>query len=199
MRRWKELLGKADCLNGQSNGIAYDRIKLLVEIYNDLDYRSDMAAQYQVDAASDDQLVALLDERLANDLGAFWDQPFHEGRAMLDLFPERSTWVSGKIRDLHAQMLEKATETDRTETRNRPHYKAETAKLKDENAELRDKVKVIETQTAKVESEIETLRRENVELRSENEVLRIKVDQLTVDLSEARAAIRGLRSIPAGV
>lgn len=92
---YKQLLIEAKKLHGKAGLGAYQRAKILVQVFDDRDFRADHGN------LDDFQAADLLSEHVSDlCLG------FLELRAMLAHFPSEADWKNGNLRRMHAEMLE---------------------------------------------------------------------------------------------
>lgn len=89
---WKRLMLEARELMGQAGGVAYDRVVLLIQVFDDQDFK--------VDAGDDHKASHRLDE-LLGDLCL----DFLEARQLLRHYPDRDTWASGRLRKMYDDMI----------------------------------------------------------------------------------------------
>jgi len=165
---WKKKLFKSRELRGKTAEIVYDRITLLVEIYDDDQFRQDSGDPDDLSAAT------LLDAEVG-DLCA----DFLELRCVLDSFPNKGDWTDKNLKKLVAAAL------DGSRTR-RKSKKSErrTVTLK-EHEKIQVKAGEAEARAAQLGRVLDESQKDMETLRQENQSLR-------EDLAEARGRIREL-------
>jgi DNA repair exonuclease SbcCD ATPase subunit len=155
--KWEMKLKKVDDLIAQSNASLFDRVKLLIEIWDDVDFLA------HVDG-SVDKAELLLDAKLGD-----YGIGFFEARSLMKHFPKRPHWVGTPIR----QMLAEALEVERSErkerqepvTRKNPVPHAEHEKVMQQLEQTRERVDQAQDEVAGLRSEIAKLKEENATLR----------------------------------
>lgn len=155
-RRWKNWLLKAGELRGQAGEIAFERITLLNNVFEDREWREDSG---QVD---DFALAALLDAYV-EDLCL----PFLNLRAMREHFPDRKQWKEGKLASMHKQMIRERSEAEDTKkTRKRAKVKdleeanRQISQLSQENEGLKTEVRSLQLRVNELENENTLLRQQ---------------------------------------
>jgi DNA-binding transcriptional MerR regulator len=165
MPPYKKLLLQAQEMRGQSNGMIYDRARILCQVFDDGEFRED-------NGNIDDFRLAEILNNYIDDLGF----DFLDLRSMLDKYPDRESWVSGRLKRMLAAIREKRESPVRratlripiTETRKQLSRQLENLKREktiiassktDEIIRLKDRI-------AELEEEVERLTRENAELRA---------------------------------
>ena len=134
---YKRLLIQAKNLQANAKANVYKRVKLLVQVFDDADFRIDYGAD-------DFVLAGILDQYIA-DIG--WG--FMELRSIIEHFPDEADWKTGRLSKMHDEVVKarraKAAD-DKQESapvRRKPHRiaKADYEAVKNENRELRAKYK----------------------------------------------------------
>ena len=98
-RKWETQLHEARELRKRGSELLFDRVALLVSVYNDGSFRSWCAANETVD-------LDYLDEELSDTAASFMTL-----KAVLVEHPTRDEWVKHNIRDLIAQVIESQAES----------------------------------------------------------------------------------------
>lgn len=178
---WQEKLVEASKLRGQSGLAAYRRILLLNEVFNDVAWRD------RVGLSDDDKAMRTLDEYV-DDLAL----TFAELRAMLDFYPSKEVWGTGKLMSLYREMREAQAAASRLDGDERPQHKrikkADFEKLAEEKQQVEYKVKQLTETVQQERDEIIQLRRENASLREELAEARGRIKQLEKAVSRDLAA-----------
>jgi hypothetical protein len=144
---YKKLLEQAAQLRGQGGVGAFKRTKLLVEVFDDRDFRLD-------NGNIDDFKCAAILDTYVEDLAL----QFFDLRAMLEVFPKRSDWEQGKLRTMHQTVQDRRPRPERAVKPRKCATVAEVAALKDENKRLK-------AQLAAAQKRIKELQEENTRLR----------------------------------
>jgi DNA repair exonuclease SbcCD ATPase subunit len=155
--KWEMKLKKVDDLIARSNASLYDRVKLLVEIWEDKDF----LAHHDGDI---DKAEAMLDTKLGD-----YGIGFFEAQAILKHFPQRPHWVGNSIRAMLAKALE-AEEASRKEakspvTRKGPVPRKEHQEIVQQLEQSKKRVDGLQDETGRLRAEIERLREENAMLK----------------------------------
>lgn len=169
--RQRELAQAQAGLYGTIGGLTYDRVKLLVEVFLDKDFRADSGSP------SDDTAAKVLDAEVL-DLG-------FEFLQLHDIFqtnPDRKMWEDVLLADLYLATLEshkQATKDDPIATRwsttkkefdavaaDRDHQKAVASKLGQEKKQSVSELASLRQQVADLEDANHALRKENDSLRA---------------------------------
>jgi hypothetical protein len=177
---WKELLKQHDKLVRQSGGTLYERVSLLVRVYEDPHFAADMqkASKSPVEELS----ARVRDTCCANFLELF---------QMFKLFPSRKEWEGGNLADMRLKMLETLrSQKDKAQTNGKtkkPVKKEprETATL----AELKSMKQTIEVEKGKVKeakTEVEHLQ----DLLKEKDA---RIKDLELNLARAHEMMEALR------
>ncbi len=141
-RGYKKLLSEALALRTQGGKSAYQRTKILVQVFLNRDFRAEAG---NVD---DGRAAEVLDEYV-EDLAL----RFLELKAMYEYFPKDSQWSEGKLRSMYKEVMEAGAQPPR-EVQRRHKITLE------QYAELEAKWK-------KELARVQQLRKENTQLRSE--------------------------------
>lgn len=159
----------------------YDRVSVLIDVFNDREFR--VAEGLEDDGKAADYLT----EGYLPDTD--WD--FLNLRALMEFAPNREKWGGGKLKRLYAEMIEARRKANTKEgapiVRNRvtkEEYEKVQLGLKHAEARathLQDRV----TETLDL---IERLRTENRELREENALLKGRIQELERMLTRELAA-----------
>ena len=164
--RYVTALERAKAMMGESGVGAFDRAKLLIEVFDDVDWRA------KCGSLDDFGLGAILDDYL-NDLCL----RFHDLRQMVEFYPKRGQWSLGRLADMYDGMKEAGAVADEHEPK-RSRRSAKFADLEAANKEKKHlqaklrraegfgvQVKRLERQLAEARDRIVELERENAELR----------------------------------
>ena len=152
-RAYKKLLIEALALRAQGGKSAYQRAKLLVQVYQDRDFRAEAG---NVD---DFRAAEVLDEYV-EDLAL----QFLELKSMIEHFPKESQWGEGKLRSMYREVMEAGGEPER-EVQRRHKITLE------QYAELEEKWK-------KELARNRQLQKENVQLKSELDQVQTRLRRL---------------------
>jgi len=167
--RYVVALEQARAMMGQSGLVAFDRATLLVGVFNDAQWRA------KLDNLDDFGLAEILDEYLC-DLCL----RFHDLRRLLEFYPRRSQWASGKLADMYDEMIEAGIKVPEREAK-RTRQTATLAELKAliaEKQDLQQRVKTAENLRGRVEElemELELARKQIAQLERENVALRARL------------------------
>lgn len=163
---WKKLISEAESLRGQSGVNAHRRATILVQLYNDVDFRAERNL-------SDDDAVEEVFDDLVQDLCV----SFAELRAMLQEFPDEIYWADGKLSTLYDQAVEyiryrrKSSDEDKPTSSRRRITTKEYDSLAGEKQDIEARLKYIE----KTYNELVA---ENQQLRITNATLMGRIEQL---------------------
>lgn len=155
--KWEQKLKKVDDLIARSNASLFDRVTLLVEIWDDKDY----LAHHDGDI---EKAESMLDSKLGD-----YGIGFFEAQAILKHFPNRPHWVGNSIRTMLAKALE-AEEAVRKEAktpvvRKGPVPRKEHQEIVQQLEQSKKRVDGLQDETGRLRAEIERLREENAMLR----------------------------------
>jgi len=153
-RGYKKLLIEALALRAQGGKSAYQRAKLLVQVYQDRDFRAEAG---NVD---DFRAAEVLDEYV-EDLAL----QFLELKSMIEHFPKESQWDEGKLRSMYKEVMEAGGEPEREVQRRHKitleqyaemeeKWKKELARnrqLQKENAQLKSELDQVQTRLRRLE------------------------------------------------
>jgi len=179
---WQEKLVEVRKMQGQSGLKAFERARLLNEIFEDQAWRD------RATLADDDKAMKLLDPEV-EDLCL----SFAELRSMLNFYPNREVWGSGKLWTLFKEMRQAQEDAGKKNAEEKPARKGPVArveyeKLEQEKKEVEYKVKQLNDAVAQERDEISQLRRENADLREQLAEARGRIKQLERQLSREMAA-----------
>ncbi len=167
MTGWKKKLAQAKDLRKQAAALIYDRVSLLVAVFDDPDFLADEGL---------DQLSAArrLDAEVADVCAGFL-----ELKATLEFYPDRKQWIGRNLQLMVAEVMEAEDKAHAAnhEPRKRAkrHTKAEFESLESE----RDRLKI---QVADLKSENDAMREEIGAIKSDFSRLE---SHLSVDPVEA--------------
>lgn len=173
-KSYKSLLLEARELRGQAGLNAHKRASLLVKVFDDRDFRSEIGA-------TDDYAAAEMLDSEIEDLCL----SFLQLREILKRFPNEAEWSDGKLRTLYSRTCElakaDADAVSRTEGPARARRvvtikeleQSEQARLDAEAATRR-----VEREMKHQADELEGLRRQNADLRMEAERLKGRIEEL---------------------
>lgn len=169
---YKHKLIRAKELQGNACAILYDRISLLVEVYNDPQFH-EFENLDEFTAAS--RLDAYLTDVAEN---------FITLKAVLELFPERETWEKRTFRELlaHARGVAEEKRRKAREPQVAAH-RVTKQELKQVAEERDDAIKVAES----AQETAAELRRENDRLKKELAVAEYRIKELEEELSSVHA------------
>lgn len=185
MDGYKQKLLAAKQMMGQSGLAIYDRLLLLVEVYNDKDFRTDHGN-------IDDFKAAEIMDGYFSDL---FGLGFLQLRSMLEHYPERKQWETGRLRIMWNDILKTKQAADAKVNERKPVKVAvrERVSAKDHHeivqqyAQAEAKAETAQREAVAAKTELETLRAENIVLKEENRRLTMQVESLMVQLRVARA------------
>lgn len=173
--QWEQLLHKVKEIRGKSNGLLFDRTKLLVAIWNDGEYLAFHGGDI-------DKAEAYLDAEVGD-----YGLTFFDVKAIYENFPKRDAWTAGKLREMLATALQKAAEARRERSRESgveaPRTVHRIAK-KELDAAVTERDTAIK-RSEFLGSEVESLRNKVAELSEENR-------RLTAELARAEGRIAEL-------
>lgn len=185
---WKKLWVEAQALMGQAGLLAYDRAKLLCQLFDAADFRADHPGE-------DDSKLGTHLDRLCGDLMI----GFFDLRQLYLHFPQRDSlrkvslegreievgWSNGNLADMMAVWeVERQPPPKEGPSRKLNRIKqADYLKLVEEKAHAESRLRheiemreVSQEQLKQLQLRVETLERENAELRGENRELRRMLD-----------------------
>lgn len=181
-KSYKTLLLEARDLRGQAGINAHKRATLLVKVFDDRDFRSEIGA-------TDDYGAAEMLDAEVEDLCL----SFLQLREILKRFPNEQDWSDGKLRTLYNRTCELAKADVEAETREAPARVRRVVTMKEleqvEQARLDAEavVRRVEREIKSQADELESLRKQNADLRMEAERLKGRIEELE-RLSGRRAA-----------
>lgn len=155
---YKKLLLKAKELMGQAGLLAFDRAKLLTEVFNDRDFRADLGN-------ADDWKAADALNEFCRDLALKFDRL----RQLIEHFPDRGQWATGDLEGMLARMIEDKRGEEREA--NAPAAKVNRIKreefeaVQQQVAHEQARAKHLESVVSAKREEIQWLREENAELK----------------------------------
>jgi hypothetical protein len=135
---WKQLIIEAKRLMAESGSVAFDRAKVLCQLYTDSDFIAD-CDQRKVNA--EDELDGLCDGL---------NLTFMELREMLGHYPRKQQWQSGRLRKMYDEMTEAIRKSNPRGVR----------QPKPEVVSLREKIKELQSQLSQALTENRKLRHE---------------------------------------
>lgn len=200
---YKQLILKARELMGKAGLIAFDRAKLLCQIFEDRDFRADLGN------ADDFKCAETLDE-LCGDLSL----KFLRLKQLVEHFPERKQWASGNLERMLAEMLASVTAPieDHKPKRERTVIKQsefvalsqEKTKVEQQANEFKKLAEVAKQEKVEIESKAREFRQaaESAEekcrrLEIENRDLREKLAEANGRIAELTRMVRGLEPVAA--
>lgn len=146
---WQKMLAQAREMRGQAGAALYDRMQLLVNVFEDADWR------IRNGNFSEDEWMGLLDEEVSDVFLSFG-----ELRDMLIYAPERSQWSDGRLDKLRAEMIESRKRGRQAAKDNGESTGGATRKsLKEKYTELETENQRLVRELAKAEGRIEELER----------------------------------------
>jgi len=190
---YKKLLIQAKTLQATAKANVYDRVTLLVQVYDDDTFRLEHGA--------DDFALANVLNQYLDDTG--WD--FLELRSILEHFPEREQWQENRLTKMHQEVMDKRRRKAQAKpTNGKPKRvtKADVARLEQDRRhwEARYRAAVARadgnreqaasreprngqtssciTTLAAAEKRVAELEAENEALRNENRELRLKLREV---------------------
>lgn len=121
-KNWEQKMHQQRKLRKKGSELLFDRVRLLIECYEDKGYR-----EWHRENGTDE--IEYLDEELS-DVAA----SFQTLRAVYEAYPDRESWVKHNIRDLMAEAIAKSRQP---KERTKPSWKAKCMDLQKENEQLR--------------------------------------------------------------
>lgn len=97
-KTWTQKIAQHDSLAMEGAGLLYDRVKLLMEVHDDPEFRSDMQAREQ-------DVYEFLDQKVG-DTG----QPYLVLVAVMDEFPDKRQWQGQLLQRMIAEIMERDRE-----------------------------------------------------------------------------------------
>ncbi len=94
-KKWERLYDKAISMAREGKGSLYDRVKVLVEVAKDNEFVEDMASK-------NEKPMVFLSKVVEDSFTTF-----SELQTMLINFPERESWMSGDLRSMRQELIEK--------------------------------------------------------------------------------------------
>jgi len=167
---WKDLLLKAKQLDRRVMANLYERTSLLVRIFDDAEFRADVGAR------DDHQAADWLDAEMNADVGL----NFLQLRAIFLEFPKQHAWQDTTLRELYAQLRP-------AEPADKPPKKRTAVKLADFKRACEDR----DNYRAQVESlneQVASLKKERDEHRREIAHLLGRIEELEKSSTAALAA-----------
>lgn len=163
-----------DCLRlrGDSGSNAFQRACMLVNVFNDRDFRADHS-QYD-------------DGKLADELDQYVDDlalSFLQLKALLERFPEESDWAQGRLNKMYAELLEELRE-QRSKARDNEDKPIVERLTKKDFSNLREQLHRAEVRVGETSLRAETAENEVASLRAENAALKTKVSRLEGRIEE---------------
>lgn len=168
---WKTLLDQHEKLRSKSGVTLYDRVALLIRVYEDPHFLNDMKEQKKSPVEVVDKCV---NDTCAN---------FTELYQIFKMFPKRQQWVSGDLNSMRLQMLEKL----RSEQKKNSKSKTTSTQAGDSGRNTATLKQVRELETTIKESNGEVIRLQK-ELQVANQVIKT----LEAQLEAARETIGSL-------
>lgn len=172
---YKDRLLKAKELRSESGANAFDRVALLVEVFNDRDFRLDCG---NVD-----------DFRAAETLDAYVDdlcRDFLELKQMIEFYPKREQWSDGKLNTMHRAMMQAIEErnaSERSQAGNKRKPKQQEFTQADYNSLLLRAENAV-SMRKQIQQQCDRLQAENRDLKAENERLRKENSELKRQLNK---------------
>jgi hypothetical protein len=143
------LLTEARELRGQGGIGAYKRAKLLVEVFDDADFKLEFGIVDDFDAAA--KLNVFVEDLC---LG------FFELRDLLATYPNQSQWEEGRLKTMYDDMVAERSKPEKQEAK--PRARATLAQLAAAEAQIAD----LTQRLKKAQAKIKALEAENQELRA---------------------------------
>jgi alpha-D-ribose 1-methylphosphonate 5-triphosphate diphosphatase PhnM len=162
---YKKKLTEARKLLTQGCLSLYDRVRLLIEVFEDREFR------VQENLESDDAAGNWLTEGYLSDT-ADWD--FFALKNLMDHAPNREQWGSGKLNRLYAEMLEAKKAQHNTE--NQPAKR--TRITREEHEEVKKALQHEQAQVKYLRDQHSEVLEENQKLREEVALLKGRIQEL---------------------
>lgn len=170
-KKWEQLLLDVRRIRGKSNGLLFDRVNLLVDVYADGDFLAFHGGS--VDKAQ---------KQLDGELGDFGID-FFDAKAMLELHPKRATWENGNVKQMLADTIEhNAAKAKERNADNAPVITRKRPTI----AEYEESEKRAEQANQRCESLMEEVAR----LRAENRRLTAELARAEGRISELERMVR---------
>jgi len=155
-RGYKKLLLEALALRAQGGKSAYQRIKLLVAVYKDRDFR------IEAGNVDDFRAAEVLDEYV-EDLAL----RFLELQAMVEHFPKESQWSEGKLRSMYKEVMEANGQPERDVQRRHKITLQQYAELEEKLKREAARVRQLQKENAQLKSELDQTKAQLRELKKE--------------------------------
>jgi hypothetical protein len=170
--RWLELLDRV--LEARKAGAIqnYLRVCLLVEIFDDAEYRDKLRYELGEQVIDDDVIAGTLDQYVAD-----FGMPFIQLRTVREAFPTADEWASRPLWELFDEALARRRVAEPAEPR-KPRRTATIAQVEaleqavTESVTKAKQVPVLKKQVVDLSDELKTLRARVAELERENAELR---------------------------
>jgi len=160
MKKWKENLARVKNLRREAAALVYDRVKLLVAVYEDPEFLADEG----LDALS---AARRLDDELADVCAGFLEM-----KAVLEFYPERKQWEGRRLDLIVAEVLSAERERHAALSEPRPPVK-----------------RVTKAEHAETVKELELVKKSYAELEADNRSLLEEVGRLKYRISELESLL----------
>ena len=175
--KWEMALAQVDKLIGQSNGALYDRAAILVKVWDDPEF-----------LAFHKGVVDEAEKHLTSKLGDY-GLTFFNVVEMLKVYPSKTSWEGGNLREMLATALNQADEDRKKMSpartiKNRPVARSEYERVESE-------LRKVSGQLTAVTSQRETVIQENARLRAENASLRNQLESSQIRIQELEQSLAG--------
>jgi hypothetical protein len=177
MSPWKKKLIQAEGLTGNLGRTVYQRTKLLVEVFDDAEFRAEAGCRDDIKAAD------FLTDKYCGGVALH----FLDLRDMLMHFPEESMWEKADFYEMHGQVIEARDAKKAAEEGRKPPQKRHVVTRREFDQvkqQLEGKEKELESSRVLVKElfdRIAGLERENAHLREENGRLKSQLSELAVE------------------
>lgn len=189
---WQQSLAKAREMRGHAGAALYDRMVLLVNVFEDSDWR------LRTGVTDESKWLDMLNEEVSDVF-----LTFGELRDMLAYAPERAQWTDGRLDKLRAKMIEDRRAAKRKEKEDageageadKPvrNYvtKEDLATVEHEKAQVEQKLMIVEGEHKSLAERVRELEAENRKLRADNLLLVRDNARLEGRVAELERMVRG--------
>lgn len=160
---YKKKLLQCKELRGEAGFTAYERARLLVDVFDDRDFRADLGNV-------DDWKAAKALDEYVEDLCI----KFLGLRAMLEHFPRKDEWKEGKLATMYQQVVDGRSEPEQTTQERRratledlERLEQQAKKWKEQADTLKGQLKGVQDELKQRDEKIAQLTRENDDLRAQ--------------------------------
>lgn len=175
IRPWKSNILEARKIRGKSMDLLYDRMTLLCQTFDDLDFREENGFDDDLEAAE------YLDKEVDEFQTIGSRSPFLTLRALIQRFPDKSQWSGNSLRAMLQKMDEESQQAREHDPPARQARRATIKELEDavKRAEYAETtVRNLQERTEQRKTELERALARIRELEDENATLRGRISEL---------------------